>query len=31
MTDEERGELNHLADKVLGDRYSPYEMRGINV
>ncbi len=30
LTDEDRGVLNHLADKVLGDRYSPEEMEGVN-
>jgi aryl-alcohol dehydrogenase-like predicted oxidoreductase len=31
LTDEERGVLNNLADKVLGDRYSPDEMAGVNL
>nr|HPQ45429.1 aldo/keto reductase [Syntrophales bacterium] len=30
LTDEDRGVLNKLADKVLGDRYSPEEMAGVN-
>jgi len=30
LTDEERSELNTLADKVMGDRYSPYEMAAVN-
>lgn len=30
LTDEDRGVLDHLADKVLGDRYSPDEMTAIN-
>jgi len=30
LSDEDRGVLNNLADKVLGDRYSPGEMAGVN-
>ena len=30
LTDEDRGLLNDLADKVLGDRYSPGEMAAVN-
>jgi aryl-alcohol dehydrogenase-like predicted oxidoreductase len=30
LTDEDRGVLDHLADKVLGDRYSPGEMAAVN-
>ena len=30
LGDEDRSVLNHLADKVLGDRYSPAEMAAIN-
>ena len=30
LTDEDRGVLNNLAGKVLGDRYSPEEMAGVN-
>jgi aryl-alcohol dehydrogenase-like predicted oxidoreductase len=30
LTDVDRGVLNNLADKVLGDRYSPAEMAAIN-
>jgi aryl-alcohol dehydrogenase-like predicted oxidoreductase len=30
LTDEDRGVLNNLADKVLGDRYSPEEMAAVN-
>ncbi|WP_319522990.1 aldo/keto reductase [uncultured Desulfosarcina sp.] len=30
LTDEDRGVLNNLADKVLGDRYDPDGMAGVN-
>lgn len=30
LTQEDRATLNELADKVLGDRYSPEEMAGVN-
>ncbi|HOW54272.1 MAG TPA: hypothetical protein PLR60_06400 [Syntrophorhabdaceae bacterium] len=30
LADEDRSVLNDLADKVLGDRYSPGEMAGVN-
>lgn len=30
LTEEDRATLNKLADQVLGDRYSPAEMAGIN-
>ena len=30
LSDKDRGMLNHLADKVLGDRYSLEEMAGVN-
>jgi aryl-alcohol dehydrogenase-like predicted oxidoreductase len=30
LTEEDRAMLNELADQVLGDRYSPEEMAGIN-
>jgi aryl-alcohol dehydrogenase-like predicted oxidoreductase len=30
LTDEDRGVLNNLAYKVLGDRYSPQEMAAVN-
>lgn len=30
LTEEDRAKLNKLADRVLGDRYSPEEMAGVN-
>lgn len=30
LGDEDRGVLNKLADKVMGDRYSPEEMAGVS-